>query len=127
IKQHAKGTYAAPEADLTEESDVWSFGCVLLVVLIFNHEGVAGVNEFMASLLRETGIDGFYNPQTLERNAETSNGIGYLRKRSKTESDKLVTLKLLDLLEKQILVPARSRVLRKARADIGKVENAMKE
>lgn len=115
------GTYAAPEALRTEKSDVWSFGCVLLVVMLFNYEGIAGLNEFMASLLRESKIDRFYDMKTRKVNPETTSCIVYLRSRSEAESDKLVTQHLLQLLSDHILVPEKSRW------DMDKIERNMKE
>jgi serine/threonine protein kinase len=114
------GTYTAPERVRTEKSDIWSFGCVLLDILLFNYEGVAGLNEFRASLIRGTRIDGFYNPHSEKANDETINCIQHLKCRSETEPDQLVTQGLLKLLEGGILISANKRVT------ISEVEKSMK-
>jgi len=115
------GTYAAPEPALHETSDVWSFGCILLVILTFNYEGVAGLNELMSSLIRDSKIDGFYDRRSQKANDETSNCIEHLRDCSETGSDKLVTQNLLKLLEDDVFIAAQKR------ATISKVGVMMKQ
>ncbi|KPM46462.1 hypothetical protein AK830_g228 [Neonectria ditissima] len=48
-----EGTYLAPEvqdnkkkAQAKPSSDVWSFGCILLLVIVFNRDGEGGIRDF---------------------------------------------------------------------------------
>jgi serine/threonine protein kinase len=121
--QHSNRTsaFSAPESEPTETSDVWSFGCLLLLVLVFNYECVGGLNEFMASLLRHANVDCFYDRTTQKANQETVGCIRHLYRRIEKESDRLVTIGLLELLEKDILVPVKQR------KTISQVEDTMVE
>lgn len=103
------GAFSTPESNPTETSDVWSFGCILLLVLLFNYEGVGGLNEFMASLLRGANVARFFNTSTGQANLETKGCIDHLRRRIAKESDRLVTEGLLNMLEKEVLVPFKKR------------------
>jgi serine/threonine protein kinase len=108
-RTNLSGAFSAPELDPTATSDVWSFGCILLLVIIFNYEGVGGLNEFNASLLRHANVDCFYEKTTGRANQEVVSCIEHLRRRIDKESDRLVTTGLLDLLQKDILVPVKQR------------------
>ncbi|KAF7536268.1 hypothetical protein G7054_g4652 [Neopestalotiopsis clavispora] len=66
------GTYRAPEllqGKIDTKSDVWSFGCILLLVLLYNHPDGGGPNAitaFATSRANETGgmnEDVFYQPK----------------------------------------------------------------
>jgi serine/threonine protein kinase len=103
------GPFSAPESEPGQTSDVWSFGCILLLILVFNYEGVGGLDEFMASLLRHANVDYFYERTTGKVNQETMSCIEHLRRRIANEPDRLVTNGLLDMLQQDILVPVRRR------------------
>ena len=69
IIQHP-GTYRAPEIqgskpwqEVGSNSDFWSFGCILMLTVIFNYHGADGIQDF--SVAREKGLRGsdqFCNP-----------------------------------------------------------------
>jgi serine/threonine protein kinase len=103
------GAFAAPGRTPTETSDVWSFGCILLLVLLFNYEGVGGLNEFMASLLRNANIARFWDESTGKMSLETKGCIDHLRRRIAKEPDRLITEGLLKMLEENVLVPFKKR------------------
>ncbi|KAH6113686.1 hypothetical protein HBI69_130800 [Parastagonospora nodorum] len=103
------GQFSPPEPQANERSDVWSFGCNLLLVLVFNYDGVGGLNEFLASLLRQSNQDWFYDRSTGTASHETTSCIEHLRRRIENEPDRLVTIRLLDLLQQKVLVPVKHR------------------
>jgi len=102
-------TYDPPETQPTKNSDVWSFGCIMLVVLIFNYESVEGVNEFLISLHRGRSSSTFHDSNSTRLNSHTTECMRYLKERTKNESDKQVTELILDLLKNKILVPTEKR------------------
>jgi serine/threonine protein kinase len=104
-----RGQFSAPEAKPDEKSDVWSFGCNLLLVLIFNYYGGKGIHEFLASLLRYSSHDWFYDSNTLLASHETTSSIKHLRRYVENDPDRLVTTKLLSVLQEKILVPLKPR------------------
>jgi serine/threonine protein kinase len=103
------GQFSAPEPKPDERSDVWSFGCNLLLVLVFNYYGVKGINEFLASLLRYSSRDWFYDSKTGAASHETTSCIKHLRRFVENDPDRLVTTKLLVVLQEKILVPLKGR------------------
>ncbi|KAJ5107215.1 hypothetical protein N7456_003890 [Penicillium angulare] len=66
-----EGTYLAPESlsytrSMTQESDVWSLGCVISVVFAYLEEGGEGVKEYARARNRypkSEGYDRFFLPQ----------------------------------------------------------------
>jgi serine/threonine protein kinase len=91
----------------SQKSDVWSFGCILFLVIIFNYEGVVGLIEFLSSLDR--GGTSFYDSKAEKPNIQTTSCIQSLKNRIKTEPDKIVTGKILRLLENKIFKPLKRR------------------
>jgi serine/threonine protein kinase len=104
-----RGQFSAPETKPNEKSDVWSFGCNLLLVLLFNCYGGKGIQEFLSSLLRYSSHDWFYDSNTLAASHETTSCIEHLRRYVKHDPDRLVTIQLLSLLQKRVLVPLKAR------------------
>ncbi|CAN9461978.1 unnamed protein product [Alternaria alternata] len=102
--ERINGQFSAPEPEAHEDGDVWSFGCNLLLVLVFNYYGVGGINEFLASLLRHSSQDWFYDRTTGAASQETTSCMDHLRRRVKHDADRLVTVELLDVLQKSILL-----------------------
>ncbi|ETN38954.1 uncharacterized protein HMPREF1541_06996 [Cyphellophora europaea CBS 101466] len=98
-------------------SDVWSFGCILLLVLVFNAHGMAAVAEFTSSLLRTAATDSFWEPRhksfgrtaDIVVKAEVSNCIEQLRNLTRDNTDWVVVDGLLTLLEKEILITNRKK------------------
>lgn len=99
VNRRGAGTYLAPEAclgyPLHAESDIWSLGCVMSVVLTYLHGGYAAVEEF-SDLRSKKSHDSFDRFFTLSRGKELC-GIsdvrindGVLRwfRRLRTESNK---------------------------------------
>ena len=108
--ERINGQFSAPEPEAHENGDVWSFGCNLLLVLVFNYYGVGGKNEFLASLLRHSNQDWFYDRTTGAASHETTSCMDHLRRRVEHDADGLVTVELLDVLQKGILVPLKARM-----------------
>lgn len=101
------GKYAAPELDdekpnVSEKSDVWSFGCILLYVLIF-HYGDSGLTQFDADLLHKSNRDSFFykKGRGASLKKEVTNNINNLHKTK--GSDKFVVKDLLELLKNSVL------------------------
>jgi serine/threonine protein kinase len=98
-----------------QKRDVWSFGCILLLVIIFNYEGDVGLIEFLSSLDRDRDRDrdregtSFYDSKAEKPNTQTTSCIQSLKNRIETESDKIVTGKILGLLENKIFKPLKRR------------------
>ncbi|KAJ5279604.1 hypothetical protein N7478_004976 [Penicillium angulare] len=69
--ERLEGTYLAPESlsytkSMTQESDVWSLGCVISVVFAYLEEGGEGVKEYARARNRypkSEGYDRFFLPQ----------------------------------------------------------------
>jgi serine/threonine protein kinase len=103
------GKYAAPELDnekpsLSDKIDVWSFGCILLCVLIFNYQGASRLDNFSTGLCEDNKDSFFYkNGNRVNVKSQVSTCIKNLRNDSTREPDKLVAKALLDLLELRIL------------------------
>ncbi|KAF3001679.1 hypothetical protein E8E14_007533 [Neopestalotiopsis sp. 37M] len=58
------GTYRAPEIQqgrIDTKSDVWSFGCILLLVLLYNHEDGGGPNAVRTFATSRGGATGKFN------------------------------------------------------------------
>jgi serine/threonine protein kinase len=109
-----QGTFTAPElssddAQLSDTTDVWPFGCILLVVLVFNHSGPTGVTQFQTARGRNSTIDSFFKPGRwrLKQKRAVCEYIKLLRNRNSdlNESDKFVNEDLLTLLQERVLVP----------------------
>lgn len=127
--EQVQGTYTAPEVSVSQphlsvKSEVWPFGCILLLVLVFNYHGVSGLTELFASLIRGSNTDCFYevDGKKFRLKTQTRNCIVHLRAVSQEESDKVVVGDLLNLLENQVLIPDL-----KSRVRISKVVDRMIE
>ncbi|EXJ84920.1 serine/threonine protein kinase [Capronia epimyces CBS 606.96] len=90
-----------------QKTDVWSFGCVLLLVLVFNTYGVAAVAEFIASLARRSDDDSFWlveegrwKSPTLK--TEVLNCMQQLRDLTQDNTDGAVVDGLLTMLKKEV-------------------------
>lgn len=120
-KQH-RGTYRAPEIqgdkpwqEVKSNSDIWSFGCLFLLIVIFNYQGADGIAHFSEARRRELkDSDQFCNPNpqrsdvcnpavTRYLNTHIDNRIGGL------EIDDTITLDSLKYLQKFVLVKSSSR------------------
>ncbi|CAN9468828.1 unnamed protein product [Alternaria alternata] len=110
LVERINGQFSAPEPETHGNGDVWSFGCNLLLVLVFNYYGVGGINEFLASLLRHSNQDWFYDRITRVASNETTSCMNHLRRRVEHDADRLVTVGLLNLLQNSILVPTKNRI-----------------
>ncbi|CAN9402499.1 unnamed protein product [Alternaria alternata] len=108
--ERINGQFSAPEPEAHENGDVWSFGCNLLLVLVFNYYGVGGKNEFLASLLRHSSQDWFYDQTTGAASHETTSCMDHLRRCFEHDVDGLVTVELLDVLQQSVLVPLKARM-----------------
>ena len=109
-----QGTFTAPElsshnAQLSDTTDVWPFGCILLVVLVFNHYGPAGVTQFQTARGRNSTTDSFFKPGRmrfkLKRAVRKCIKILHNQNSDLNESDKFVNEDLLKLLQERVLVP----------------------
>lgn len=117
-----EGTYRAPEIqgdkawqEVKPHSDVWSFGCIFLLIIIFNYQGADAIEHFSVARRRELGdSDRFCNPNArrgdicnpaVTRHLETHiNG-----RTGGLEIDDTITLESLKYLQKSILVRSAGR------------------
>lgn len=122
-----EGTYHAPEiqgqntrleirADTASRKwDVWSFGCIFLLVIIFNYQGAEAIERFYQARRKQSPMgddDCFCNPEA--RRSENVcnpavtkhlNHYNYIESRAgNLELDDTITLESLKYLKKHILV-----------------------
>lgn len=111
-----RGTYLAPEVrtEPSSKSDVWSFGCILLMIIIFNYENASGIKGFqdhrMVHSSPERSGDKFYilqggKPVVNQAVDKYINGLANRLKDPRDESsDAKVTNSILRYLQKHVLV-----------------------
>lgn len=93
-------TYLPPEcqtrksqASANSRTDVWSFGCILLLMMVFNHEGKGGIEGFQTQRINESLISGqrsdrFYVEDTNPRlNPAVTRYLRDLGNRSRSDTD----------------------------------------
>lgn len=116
------GTFIAPESQPSmaeggaskslTKSDVWSFGCILLLVILFGYEGAEGVQRFEDAREKASDLnpktDSFYAKDTICKAAVT-NMIEHLqmtlgKRRGKDNSDSNLNKEALHYLQGHILV-----------------------
>lgn len=115
-----ESTYRAPEIqgryaedEVRPESDVWSFGCILLLVIVFNYHGTTAIDRFCEAR-RESSPrqdeDRFCNPEAKRNNdirnaAVTKHLDALIRSREgQLEIDDTIALESLKYLKESILV-----------------------
>lgn len=78
-----ESTYCAPETrergSVEKTSDVWPYGCILLLVLIFTTRGPQEIIDLRADLSRRSTIDTFYQSTNYQLKESVSDWIDILR------------------------------------------------
>lgn len=116
-------TYLPPECQTPESqastahstTDVWSFGCILLLMIIFNHEGPQSVGMFQRKRLERSGAennDRFYinkhaptlNPAVVENMTRLTDQTHPDETKHNGQSDNKLTHSTLKYLKKSVLV-----------------------
>jgi hypothetical protein len=101
--------------EIKPNSDVWSFGCIFLLIIIFNYQGADEIEWFSAERRRELGnSDWFCKPNARRGDVCNPAVTRYLethihRRADSLEIDDNVTLELLKYLQEHILVNWSSR------------------
>lgn len=120
-KQH-RGTYRAPEIqgdkpwqEVKSNSDVWSFGCLFLLIVIFNYQGADGIAHFSEARRRELkDSDQFCNPNSQRSDVCNPAVTRYLDVYINNQIDGLeihdaITLESLKYLQKSVLARSSRR------------------
>lgn len=142
------GTYRAPEIQqgrIDTKSDVWSFGCILLLVLLYNHQDGGGPNAvrtFATSRAEATGRDNedvFYQikrtklpipKQKIGCNSAVTECIKNMISDNKQNTHQYakIATDILGYIQSRILVHEDSRVnIRDVFEYLGNVMSAMSE
>lgn len=129
-----EGTYRAPEIqgrdvrlEVKPQSDVWSFGCIFLLIIIFNYDGAVAIEQFSLARRRESFMrsgDHFYHdPEArsgdIANPAVTQHLNAYIKRRATSELDHTITVESLEYLKDKILVRHGKR------HDIARVSNKL--
>ncbi|KAI1344882.1 hypothetical protein F5Y15DRAFT_9520 [Xylariaceae sp. FL0016] len=121
-----EATYLAPETqdmnpspEVRARSDVWSFGCILLMIFIFNYENVRGIKDFQEGRIRSSPNrqgDYFYNSEARHGanicNAAVTARLNHMIDKTKEEREEIdskVAYESLVYLRKRILVQYKKR------------------
>ncbi|KAH7307988.1 kinase-like domain-containing protein [Stachybotrys elegans] len=120
-KTSRQGTYLAPEtqervsASLMLKSDVWAFGCILLLVLLFNFEGAKAIDYFEDERVKGHSEGDFFYGMGCVCNTAVTECIHHLtaninaKPESQPDDDISLARGSLNHLEKKVFVEASKR------------------